>query len=204
MIVDTAHGSKLKGERLVHIQDTLRGWFTSSSGQHTENPSENPSPEPFPRTIPQNLLENFKRHSHQGSFSFLGKSEGRDWKIQARFRRVTETPTSTTSQKSIAVHLQFVLQYASNLYGGVFDDPPPCSEEGEILSQYASHLYFKTPPICITLLLGKSWWLWSPGCSPEISKFSNEIEISKSQPPFGRANVENVSGPIFVGGGGEF
>ena len=27
------------------------------------------------------------------------------------------------------------------------------------VSQYASHLYRNTPPICIAILLGKSWWL---------------------------------------------
>ena len=84
-------------------------------------------------------------------------------------RRTSETPTTTTSQKSIAIHLQFVLQ-----------SPPICiavlsvplhSEEREILSvllpfvsQYASHLHRNTPPICIAVLLGKSWWWWSPGC----------------------------------------
>ena len=45
------------------------------------------------------------------------------------FRRVSKTPTTTTSQKRIAIHLQFA-------------------------------------PIYIAVLLGKSWWLWSPGCSP--------------------------------------
>ena len=50
---------------------------------------------------------------------------------------------------------------------------PQRSEERETLSvllpfvsQYASHLYRNMPPICIAILLGKSWWLWSPGCSP--------------------------------------
>ena len=50
---------------------------------------------------------------------------------------------------------------------------PLCSEEREILSvllpfvsQYASHLRCSTPPVCIAVLLGKSWWLWSPACSP--------------------------------------
>ena len=38
-----------------------------------------------------------------------------------KIRRMSETPTTTTSQKSIAVRLQFVLQYASNLY--CFDAP---------------------------------------------------------------------------------
>ena len=33
------------------------------------------------------------------------------------------------------------------------------------VSLYASHLYCNTPPICIAVLLGDLWWLWSPGCS---------------------------------------
>ena len=37
------------------------------------------------------------------------------------------------------------------------------------VSQYASHLYCNTPPICIAILLGKSWWLWSPECSPSFA-----------------------------------
>ena len=52
---------------------------------------------------------------------------------------------------------------------------PPSPEEREVLSvllafvsQYASHLYHNTPPFCIAVLLRKSWWLWSPGCSPII------------------------------------
>ena len=84
---------------------------------------------------------------------------------------MSETPTTTTSQKSIAIRLPFVLQYASHLYRSTF--VPLGSKEREILSvllpfvsQYASHLYCNTPPICIAVLLGKSWWLWSPGCSP--------------------------------------
>ena len=95
------------------------------------------------------------------------------------FRRMSETPTTTTSHKSIAIHLQFVLQYAANLYCST---PPICilqcfrchwalrkgnfSVTLPFVSQYASHLYRNTPPICIAILFGKSWWLWSPGCSP--------------------------------------
>ena len=97
--------------------------------------------------------------------------------------------------KSIAIHLQFVLQHASNLYCST---PPICiavllvplrSEEREILSvllpfvsQYASHLYYNTPPIWITVLLRKSWWLWSPGCSPHMSQiWQNSPNISKER-----------------------
>ena len=70
----------------------------------------------------------------------------------------------------IAIRLQFVPQCFWCPYGGLR------SEEREILSvllpfvsQYASHLYCNTPPIRIAVLLGKSWWLWSPECSPEKS-----------------------------------
>ena len=96
---------------------------------------------------------------------------------------MSETPTTTTSQKSIAIHLQFVSQYASNLYcsgfgaptlwgkGNTVSSPPP------FVSQYAPHLYCNTLPICIAVLLGKSWWLWSPGCSPNQVRW----RISSSQ-----------------------
>ena len=66
---------------------------------------------------------------------------------------------------------QFVLQYASNLYCNAFG-AIALSGKGNtsvllpFVSQYASHLYRGTPPICIAMLLGNFWWLWSPGCSP--------------------------------------
>ena len=85
-----------------------------------------------------------------------------------KIRRMSETPTTTTSQK--------VSQCTSHLY---CNTPliciavllvPPGSKEREILllfvSQCSSHLYRNAPPICIAVLSGKSWWLWSPGCSP--------------------------------------
>ena len=64
-------------------------------------------------------------------------------------------------------------QYASNLYCSAFG-ATELSGKGNtsvllpFVSQYASHLYCNTPPICIAMFLGKSWWLWSPGCSPKI------------------------------------
>ena len=88
-----------------------------------------------------------------------------------KFRRMSETPTTTTCQKSIAIHLPFVLQCASNLYCSTFG-ATELSGKGKtsvllpFVSPYASHLYRHTPPICIAMLLGKSWWLWSPGYSP--------------------------------------
>ena len=84
--------------------------------------------------------------------------------------RMSETPTATTSKK--------VSQYTSNLY---CNTPPICiavlsvpvpPDEREILSvlpfisQCASHAHCNTPRFRIAVLLGKSWWLWSQGCSP--------------------------------------
>ena len=73
-------------------------------------------------------------------------------------------PTTTTSQKSIAIHLPFVSQYASHLYRSTFGALG--SKEREILSvvlpfvsQCASHLYCNTPPIYIAVFLEISWWL---------------------------------------------
>ena len=83
-----------------------------------------------------------------------------------RTQKNVRTPTTTTSQKSIAMHLQFVLQYASNLYCSAFG-APTLGGKGNIVS---------TPPICIAVRLPfvlqyashshrstfeKSWWLWS-------------------------------------------
>ena len=56
---------------------------------------------------------------------------------------MSETPTTTTSQKSIAIHLQFVLQYASNLYCSA-SGAPTLSEKGNTVS---------TPPIGIVIRL---------------------------------------------------
>ena len=58
---------------------------------------------------------------------------------------VSGTPTPTTCLKSMAVHLQFVRQYAPHLYRRTFLELS--FEERETL-QYASHLYGSTPPIC--------------------------------------------------------
>ena len=64
-------------------------------------------------------------------------------------RRMSETPTTTTFQKSIAVHLQFVLQYASNLYCSAFgaielSGKGNTSVRRPFVSQHASHLYCNT------------------------------------------------------------
>ena len=70
---------------------------------------------------------------------------------------MSETPTTTTSQKSIAIHLQFALQCASNLYRNTFG-AIELSGEGStsvllpFVSQCSSHLYRNTPPICIAIL----------------------------------------------------
>ena len=56
------------------------------------------------------------------------------------------------------MHLQFVLQYASNLYCSAFGAPTLGGKEilsvlHPFVSQYASHLYCNTPPIRIAALL---------------------------------------------------
>ena len=55
---------------------------------------------------------------------FRGKRTCRGWVLggvwKESLRRMSETPTTTTSQKSIAVRLPFVLQYASHLYCSAF------------------------------------------------------------------------------------
>ena len=42
---------------------------------------------------------------------------------RSKCRSMSETPTTTTSQKSIAIHLQFVLQCSSKLYCNAFGAP---------------------------------------------------------------------------------
>ena len=63
------------------------------------------------------------------------------------------------------------------------------------VSQYASHLYCNTPPISIAALLGKSWWLWSPGCSPvlESQRPATGLRTPKSPKVPGRL-LERVPG----------
>ena len=75
--------------------------------------------------------------------AWMSMTPGGGWII-----RMSETPTTTTSQKSIAIHFQFVLQCPSNLYCSTFS--AHTSGQREILSAL-SHLYRSTPPICIAL-----------------------------------------------------
>ena len=78
---------------------------------------------------------------------------------------MSETPTTTTSQKSIAIHLPFVLQYASNLYRSAFC-APYALRKGKCC-QYSSHLYRSTPPICIAIRLpfvSQYFWEDLGGC----------------------------------------
>ena len=87
-------------------------------------------------------------------------------------RRMSETPTSTTSQKSIAIHLQFVLQDASNLYCSAFGAAElpgkgNTSVRLPFVLQYASRLYRSTPPICIAIHLpfvSQYFWENLGGC----------------------------------------
>ena len=84
---------------------------------------------------------------------------------------MAQTPQPPLLLKKVLQYTsKFVLQYASNLYCSAFG-ATELSGKGStsvllpFVPQYASHLYCNTPPICIAILLGKSWWLWSPGYS---------------------------------------
>ena len=70
------------------------------------------------------------------------------WEALVKIRRVSETPTTTTSQKNIAIHLQFVLQYASNLYCSAF---AAAELSGKGNTSVLPHLYRSAPPICIAV-----------------------------------------------------
>ena len=91
-------------------------------------------------------------------------------------------------KKVSKIRLPFVLQYASTLYCSAFG-ATELSGKGNtsvllpFVSQYAFHLYCNTPPICIAILLGKSWWLWSPGCSP-LQGLSQKFYVIFSCVPF--------------------
>ena len=62
---------------------------------------------------------------------------------------MSETPTTTTSQNKIAIHLPFVLQYASiRICIAVLVVLLGPKGKGNS-RQYSSHLYRSTPPICI-------------------------------------------------------
>ena len=107
---------------------------------------------------------------------FIGWGGQRDRLHDIPHRRMSDYPTTT--QKSIAIHLRFVLQYASNLDHSTFG-APTLRVKGNIVSTplicIAVRLPFvlqypcSTPPIRVAVLLGKSWWLSSPGCSPHTA-----------------------------------
>ena len=120
----------------------------------------------------------YKGHVAAGS-PILGASWGRsslEW-----VRRMSETPTTTT-QKSIEIHIQCVLQSASNLYCSAFGAPTLWRREIlsgllPFVSQCASHLYCSTPPFRIAVLWVnrdccghrdvQQWgapWITSTGC----------------------------------------
>ena len=67
------------------------------------------------------------RCAHRGTLQRAVGGQTYMWGLsilpKAPFRRMSETPTTTTSQKSIAIHLPFVSQYASNLYCSAFGTP---------------------------------------------------------------------------------
>ena len=128
--------------------------------------------------------------------------------MRRELRRMSDTPTTATSQKSIAIHLQFVLQYASNLYcsafgaafgapmlrgkGSTVSTPPICiAARLQLALQYASHSYCST--------FGKSWWLWSLGCSPRTAREMSKTKIFGSV--FGRTGFR---GFLFIWTAGVF
>ena len=81
-----------------------------------------------------------------------------------------DNPPSEEDQKTNHHHY-FSKSTAISLYCSTFGAPRPGGKE--ILSvllpfvlQYMSHSYRNMPPICVAMLLGKSWWLGPPGCSP--------------------------------------
>ena len=102
------------------------------------------------------------------------------WWGQIIFRRMSETPTTTTSQESIAIH-------TSNLN---CKTPPICiavlsvplrSEEGKHC-QYSSHLYRSTPPICIAIRLpfvSQYFWENPGGCGHRVA-CSNALFLNTS------------------------
>ena len=74
------------------------------------------------------------------------------------YHKNVRNPSHHYFSKSIAIHLQFVLQYASNLYCSAFG-AIELSGKGSTsvlfpyVSQYASHLYRNTPLICMAICL---------------------------------------------------
>ena len=107
---------------------------------------------------------------------FLPSPFGFHWLF--RFRRMSETPTTTYFSKCIAIHLQSVLQYApptciAGAFGGTelsgkrnyFSAPPICiAVRLPFLSQYASHLYRsafgKILVVVVTGMFPKNWLSW--------------------------------------------
>ena len=126
---------------------------------------------------------------------------------------VLETPTTTTSQKSIAIHL-FILQYASKLYCSAFGVPtlwgkgntvstPPICIAGcpPFALQYASHLYRSTfgkilvvvvTEMFSTTFAGRNWNLQA------TLKFSSKNQARK------KGTNPNIWVRIFSGGVGVF
>ena len=95
--------------------------------------------------------------------------------------RMSETPTTTTSQKSIVIRLPFVLQYASNLYCSTL---VPLGSKERDKCQYSSHLYRSTPPICIAIRLpfvSQYFWENLGGCGHRDVAQKSGAEMPKLQ-----------------------
>ena len=73
----------------------------------------------------------------------LGTLGNKNLGLGACVRRTSETPTTITPQRSIAIHLQFVFEYTAYLYCGAFGAPTLWGK-GNLVS---------IPPICIAVRL---------------------------------------------------
>ena len=129
------------------------------------------------------------------------KAEGMNTKKKAR--RMSEPPSTTTSQESIAIHLQFVLQYAFWCHtalrkGKYFNTPPICiAARLPSVSQYASHLYHNTKhqrfPEGSWRSFRRNWWRTSGEVWKEFSSFfcwgkSSEAFSTKTPPQISPSN----------------
>ena len=101
---------------------------------------------------------------------------------------------------SIARHLHFALQCTSNLYCGTRCPWPSGRKTLVVLlpfaSQYTSHRCRNSPPIHITMLgVEKSWWLGSPGCSPEslVSHYSAIGDTTSCDSPCSAIGLRGIS-----------
>ena len=118
-----------------------------------------------------------KIHHNSSVSAVYANYDGFLWVLPRKVVRIRmnsqNSPYNAPGKKSLqAIHLQFVSQHASNLHCSAFGAPTLwgkgiLSVLLPFVSQCSSHLYRNTPPICIAVLLGKSWWWRPPWCSPK-------------------------------------